>query len=56
MVKIVDDVVGEAELLRTRTLLETSLHDTTAVFMHTDRNTLADASIKDKISILARLL
>ena len=56
MVKVVDNEVGEAELLGTRSLLETSLHDTAAMFMHTDRNTLADASIKDEISILTRLL
>ena len=50
---MLNDVVGELELLWLRALLQASLHYAAAVLVHADFNTVLHASIKDKLSVLA---
>ena len=50
---MLDDEVCKLQLLRLSALLEASLHDTAAVLVHADFDTVLHASIKDKLGVLA---
>lgn len=48
-----NDEVGKLQLLRLSALLKASLHNTAAVLVHADFDTVLHTGIKDKLSILA---
>ena len=56
LVDVLDDVVGEVELLRSGALLEASLHDAAAVLVHADGHAVVNASSEDEVGIHARLM
>jgi hypothetical protein len=56
VVHLLDDIVGELQLLVSSSLLQASLHDTAPMFVHSDFNTVLHASLKDKLRILGCIL
>ena len=53
---VLDDVVGEVELLRPGALLKASLHDTAAVLVHADGHAVFNASSEDEVGVHACLM
>lgn len=53
---VLNDVVGQFQLLGSRTFLKAPLHNATTVFMLSDWDTVVNASFEDEVGVLAHLV